>query len=99
MLFSTSLVALILTPRRLQITNTKVGRKVAHSSETPTSFAKGALRHPLATSRLYFRALTLFLAEKINHMRAHIPDHGSGCTHESQAAGGRLGGSDIPLRH
>lgn len=99
MLFSTSLVALILSPRRLQITNTKVRRFLI-------SFAGWANDVRTMSIGLAFTIPPCSEAnangcrprvETIDDMRAHLPNHGPGSSLESKTAGGDSGGPDLPV--
>jgi hypothetical protein len=71
MLFSTSLVALILSPRRLQIQNTKVGKSTSFMADGPWKLSTCI-------------GLTFDIAT-MHNMRVDVPHDGSGGQAESQA--------------
>lgn len=94
MLFSTSLVALILSPRRLQITNTKVRRvsEWIYLLDSCAGLMKG--RSGLST----VNAFVYFIAP-IYNMRIDFSNDRAGSQTEPEATGDRVRRSDLSLRY
>ena len=110
MLFCTSLVAQVgageqpsLSPRRLQLTNTKVRPETRappcapHATPALSSLSLSLPSSLLAT--LLIVSETLLSPAPIDHLRAQLLDGHPGGEDEPQAARGGAGGHDPPLRH
>lgn len=88
MLFSTSLVALILSPRRLQITNTKVCQSI-----------RAAGQILLRVNKVIALITIVLFTAPMHNMRIDFPNYSPLCEAESQTPGDRVGRSDLPLRY
>ena len=99
MLFSTSLVALILSPRRLQITNTKVRYHVCRLWGIFSCCEKARIVAGLRTLKDRADVPFPFSPETLSHMRTHVFNHCACSTIEPQETGGRTRRFYLSIRH